>query len=268
MKAVGGTLAGLEIWELAFIPSILNNAETWVDIDQNSIKILNNLQNMMFRYLLNTPRSTPKPFLLWELGCLSMENRIIKQKLNFFYHLVNLPDTTLAKEMVNVQISYEFPGLARECQKFITSMNLPDITNINLTKLEWKKIVKKAIREKNKKDLLKEIEKLDKVKEYSVENFELKEYFKTLNLNDARNIFKFRSKMTQYVKRNYSHDKRNIDSLWKCDSCKQCIDTQSHMMWCEAYRGIRENLNFNDNKDLALYIGKVLDIREKLDTRK
>ena len=104
MKAVGGTLAGLEIWELSFIPSILSNAETWVDIDENSIKILNNLQNMMFRYLLNTPRSTPKPFLLWELGSLSMENRIIKQKLNFFHHLVNLPDSSLAKEMVNVQI--------------------------------------------------------------------------------------------------------------------------------------------------------------------
>ena len=60
MQSVGGALAGLEIWELAFIPSILTNADTWVEIDTESIKILNNLQYMMYRNLLNTPRSTTK----------------------------------------------------------------------------------------------------------------------------------------------------------------------------------------------------------------
>ena len=46
------------------------------------------------------------------------------------------------------------------------------------------------------------------------------------------------------------------------------MDTQSHMLWCESYKDLRENLNFDDNKDLAKYIGKVLEIREKMDTNK
>ena len=137
-----------------------------------------------------------------------------------------------------------------------------------MKKIEWKKIVKKSIREKNKNDLIKEMEKLDKVKEYSKENFELKNYFKILNLEEARNIFKFRSKMTQYVKRNYSNDKLYRQSLWQCVSCKKCIDTQSHIMWCESYKDLREHSNFNDNKDLAAYISKILKIREKIDTMK
>ena len=40
------------------------------------------------------------------------------------------------------------------------------------------------------------------------------------------------------------------------------------MMWCESYRELRENLNFDDNMDLAQYIGKILKIREKMDILK
>ena len=108
------------------------------------------------------------------------------------------------------------------------------------------------------------MDKLDKVKEFSNEEFELKSYFKTLSLKDARHIFKFRSKMTQYIKRNYSNDKGYRQSLWQCPSCNISIDTQSHIMWCESYKELRENLNFDDNKDLANYIGKVLKIRENM----
>ena len=109
------------------------------------------------------------------------------------------------------------------------------------------------------------MEKLDKVKEFAQESFELKSYFKTLNLQEARNIFKFRCKMTQYVKRNFSNDKMYRQSLWQCASCKTSIDTQSHMLWCESYRELRENLHLDNNKDLANYIAKILKIREKLD---
>ena len=114
-------------------------------------------------------------------------------------------------------------------------------------------------------DLKKELKKLEKVKEFSSENFELKNYFKTLNLQEARNVFKYRSKMTQYVKRNFKNDKIYRQSLWQCVSCKKCIDTQSHMMQCEAYSEFRQNLNFDNNKDLAKYIAEVLKIREKIE---
>ena len=104
MKSIGGALAGLEIWELALVPSILTNADTWLEIDEESIKALDNLQYTMCRYLLNTPRSTAKPFLLWDLGLLKMENRIIMKKLNLYHHIINLPNKDLANEIINLQI--------------------------------------------------------------------------------------------------------------------------------------------------------------------
>ena len=74
--------------------------------------------------------------------------------------------------------------------------------------------------------------------------------------------------MTQYVKRNFSNDKIFRQSLWQCISCRECIDTQSHMMWCVSYSQFRKNLNLNDNKDLATYIAQVLEVREEMDKSK
>ena len=50
IDTVGGILAGLEIFDLAIIPGLLNNAETWTQISKESEKKLENLQNTMFRY--------------------------------------------------------------------------------------------------------------------------------------------------------------------------------------------------------------------------
>ena len=74
MQIVGGALAGLEIWEIALIPSILTNADTWMEIDKNSIDILEDLPNFIYRCLLATPKSTPASFLLWDLGFLKILN--------------------------------------------------------------------------------------------------------------------------------------------------------------------------------------------------
>ena len=80
---VGGIMAGMEIWELAILPFLLNNSETWTEISKKSIEVLDDLQCMFFRYLLATPRSCPIPALLWEPGGILMEHRIAKNKLLF-----------------------------------------------------------------------------------------------------------------------------------------------------------------------------------------
>ena len=55
-----------------------------------------------------------------------------------------------------------------------------------------------------------------------------------------------------------------MSNLWKCDSCQSEIDSQSHVMVCEAYKTLREGKNINDNKDITEYLMKVALIREKL----
>ena len=45
---LGGLKAGLDIFELALIPALLNIADTWVDLKDDTIQKLENLQNTMF----------------------------------------------------------------------------------------------------------------------------------------------------------------------------------------------------------------------------
>ena len=150
--------------------------------------------------------------------------------------------------------------------KPLKDLELPDITK---QKTEaWKCIVKQAINEKNETELRKEIGKLDKVKEFANEEFGQKTYFKHLSLAEARTKFKFRAKMTQYIKRNYRNDRAYTRDLWKCDSCRTMIDTQSHVLWCHSYKNLRMDKDLENDKDLVNYIQDVLKIRSKMNQTK
>ena len=70
--------------------------------------------------------------------------------------------------------------------------------------------------------------------------------------------------MTQYIKRNFRHDPAYTKDIWKCDSCRTSIDTQSHMLWCEAYKELRMDKDLRSDKDLTKYIQEVLEIRMKM----
>ena len=74
--------------------------------------------------------------------------------------------------------------------------------------------------------------------------------------------------MIQYTKRNFSHDPAYTNALWKCDSCKTQIDTQSHIQWSEAYKNLRNDRDLKSDKDLTQYIKEVLEIRTKMNLKK
>ena len=63
INAIGGLKAGLDIFEMVVIPSVLNNSDTWMEIDKGSISRLDELQNSMFKNLFAVPHSVPIPAL-------------------------------------------------------------------------------------------------------------------------------------------------------------------------------------------------------------
>jgi hypothetical protein len=144
IDAIGGLKAGLDIFEMVVIPSVLNNSGMWVEIDRASINRLEDLQNWMFKDLLVVPHCVPTPSLRYELGCLSMEERIHSQKLNLLFHIRNLDSSSLAKEIYEIQRDLNYPGLVKECRNLIIKYDLPNIIDnaTNMTKLGWKNMVK------------------------------------------------------------------------------------------------------------------------------
>ena len=101
----------------------------------------------------------------------------------------------------------------------------------------------------------------------SDEIFERKKYINDMTMKEAQTFFKFRTNMTD-LKFNYKNDRKHRAELWRCDSCKSAIETQSHVLWCPSYRELRAGKNIDNDKDLVHYIQKVMDIREKLNILK
>ena len=66
-----------------------------------------------------------------------------------------------------------------------------------------------------------------------------------------------KTKMNMKNNRNYSMD------LWKCDDCRS-MDSQSHIVWCPAYAGLREGKDLNCDQDLVTYYQEVMKLREDL----
>ena len=124
-----------------------------------------------------------------------MQNRILKMKMLFLYHVATLSPDSIANQVYLVQKRLELPGLLKECQEHLAMFQCAELSSYS--KGQWKKFIDKKINLKNKADLLTQMEKKYKKINYtemSEENFELKPYLKNLDLSSARDRFRLRSK--------------------------------------------------------------------------
>ena len=266
MHSLGGIKVGLEIFNLAILPKLIYNADTWYEMNTLATNRLDNLQNILMRSLLSVPNSTPIAALNWDCGMLSMEYRVNQKKLLFLHYLVYLDQNTLAKQIFHAQKEYNFPGFVSEGQALLKFFNLPDIVyeDITVSKLQWKTMVKKAVTSKFEELIKGKIKKMTKLKDgpMNLENFELKTYLSEMSLTDARTLFRIRSQTTD-VKMNQRSSKAHAKNLWKCSECGN-IDTQSHILWCPFHAHLREGKSLESDSDLVEYMKKVFIVREEL----
>ena len=266
MQVIGGIVGGLDIWEMAVIPMLLNNADVWTEIDANAVKELEYLQNLFLAVLMNVPMTGPQLALCWDTGTSKMENGIKMMKLKLIIHIKKLSNNSLANQVYKEQLKNDWPGLAKESQAICEEFRLKDVTKewtFEPKKNKWKSMIKEACVSKNERDMKKEIKyKYKKITEMSSEKFERKNYLSEMTMEDARMFFKIRTKMVK-AKMNFSNDYRNKESLWKCDSCCRNIDTQAHITICPAYSHLREGKSLGSDKDLVQYFREVLSLREK-----
>ena len=135
---LGGLKVGLDIWETAYVPSILNNCSTWMEIQQPIIDKLEDLQYSLYRSLLNVPYTTPKAALIWEVGGVKMIYRIMMSKLFFMNHILQLEDNSLAKQIQAAQQANNTKGLTQEVQQCIEQLNLPNCFTSRIPQNKWK----------------------------------------------------------------------------------------------------------------------------------
>ena len=93
------------------------------------------------------------------------------------------------------------------------------------SKIQFKKLVKEKVQHLNKVKFL-EKAKSKKYKKINIDDlmqndFQLKQYFRRLNIVDARIKFKLVSFMLPSVKMNFQNDKKFASDLWSCEGCSK-----------------------------------------------
>ena len=263
-NVLGGLKVGLDIWESAYIPSLLNNCSTWMEIKQETIDKLDEVQNTLYRSLLNVPFTTPKAALIWEVGGTKMEFRIMMHKLFFMNHILHLGEDSLAKQIQCAQQASNAGGLTEEVESFIEKLSLPNCFEQRIPQNVWKRLVKKAIDKANETAIRASTKSYKKMKEKvkDEERFECKDYLANLPLSQARTLFQHKYSMTEKVKMNYKGDSSYAKSLWKCQECGN-QDSERHLLWCSGYAELRKDLDLASDKNLCLYLQKIIQLRCK-----
>ena len=228
LQAMGGMLAAKVLWEGAIVPSLLAGAGTWVGITCREEEMLEELQELFWRTILQVPRGTPRVMFRAETGCMSMRSRIWKMKLLLASRIVR-QEGSLANKVYTEQVKMGWSGLAKEVAEIGKKIGIKD------TELSMKEEVEEAVFNHNYKEMKEEICKYDKLKDIKDEDLrEGQEYMKEKSLDKSRMAFRIRTKMVKKVKMNF---KNSFKGNLKCEECEmEAEETQAHMMECPGWR--------------------------------
>ena len=153
------------------------------------------------------------------------------------------------------------PGILNECSQFLAHFNLQNLQCYS--KQQFKNLVSKSIKTWNRLKLV-EMVKSRQYQKIDISNWSddlnLKSYFKTLNVSDARMRFKISSQMVPSIKMNFKSDMQFKVDLWACSDCGK-MDSQKHILTCSAYESYRHEKDLSCDKDLVQYFKSVVKHR-------
>ena len=147
--------------------------------------------------------------------------------------------------------------------------NLPEDLELikKKTIFSWKSIVKKKAKEFELRKMMKikETKNKSKMKELNYEKLEIQEYFKTLDVNQAKTMFRFRTRMAQFD--------GNFNGNGCISLCPLCGDHSDLQHLCFACPVVLEKVAISQeyesifgskiSTNLATTIQKIMKIRER-----
>ena len=117
--------------------------------------------NTFYSTIFQIGKGTPIINYYWQVGSFTVENLILQKKLMFWFHIKNLPNGSLAKEVLEKQEEKELFSLTTELEEELKELRITDPCNIS--KWQYKRQIKKYVTEKNRKYLLEESKKYKKM---------------------------------------------------------------------------------------------------------
>ena len=204
VSKLGSARFAVDVWEVAIIPILLNNADVWEVTDKEVQKELEAIQSSYFKGVLQVPNSVPKPAICYEADIQQMKFRMFRRLLNFTKHVHSQDESSLAKQVMDEQIVKDWPGLCKYADKVMDELEIDGAFSTEINQKHFKKLVKDACEEKNHESLKNSISEYKKMKALRDEVVIGNEYFYTEFLQIVRTLFKFRTDMFQ-AKENFKN---------------------------------------------------------------
>ena len=249
------------------LPFLLFGRETWENIPNRTLKQLFDLNNRFLKSLLGVGKyGCPLPSLYLETASWTIQNRILYKKVMFYHHLATLPIDSLGSQCFQIQ-KRGLPGIVKEVSEILNNWNIKNVESY--TKWSFKRLMKAKISIKNSEELFQWSEGYKKINLdcYNRHDLKIKEYMKTLNLKNARMIFRRNCGMIQTVRANFKNDKKFKSERYLCPDCRHLeppvshVDQQDLLTSCEGNRDLREGLELSDLSQLAEYFRRVIERR-------
>ena len=189
--------------ESIFLSSVLTNSEVWYGVTKTDLEELELLDRTLLKRIFSVPDSTPTTALYLETGCMRIGTIIKARRVNFLHYLVKLDEGEMLSRFFHCQ-------WLDEAQLDWTKQVKIDLADFNLqTNLEcirkksafgWKNLVKKRAKEFELRSLLemKVRKNKSKMKNLNYEMLKPQEYLTKLDVREAKEVFRFRVKMSLF----------------------------------------------------------------------
>ena len=214
--------------------SMLNNAESWINITTKDLETLKKPDTMLHRNILSTCGNPSKVFMCLELGLIPVNFVIMEKRLSFLRYILTEPMNTMIRqvyeELKNESRKGDFVDLVRRDMDDL-NIELSDDEIKLVNKSQWKKYVHEKVKETALNNLLEENETKTKTKHIQYDELKMRGYLthsKSTSLSKI--IFSVRSG-TLDIKTN--NDWKYDDDI--CVMCKMAVETMEHFMICETY---------------------------------
>ena len=256
---------GMLLRDSLLISSILYNAEAWYNISNTELDLIETVDRMFLRKLLNAPKTTATEMFYLELGCLPLRQIIREKRLSFLHYILNEDPKSLINKFFKSQLN-------KRTNKDWISTVINDLKNLEI-KMPFEEIRKMKkenfmmiVRNKIMTNTFQSMEELkgahSKVKHIEYENLKMQKYLKPnsckMRLEEAQLIFKLRCRSTNV--------KMNLKGLYddlECTACGLEEETQIHIIHCKKLNenkvGKKVNYDklFNGTVDEKLEIAKI-----------
>ena len=217
------------------------------------------------RLIYSCPDSTPIPSLRGEAGLLSMDFRIMSEKVCLVSRIMNMGDNeepTYAEEVLREQLAMGWEGLAEEVVGICERVGLPNAC----TEFVGREKVKEAMMYSHLSELKEEygMKKLKHLQHTELRY--MQDYMKLASLEDSRVEYRYRVGMLD--------NRVNMGKKYKNKQCPHCIpgrehgveESSQHWLDCEAYSELRRGMDPETIlKDRVLYLRRVQLLRIELE---